>query len=164
MKRSRLLRRLMTLSVVSEVIYMFFITILLIFRPAFYDDALIKFFKIEISEVPANNPDMTLAAVLLGGVIIYFILWFLLKLMMDKDMDPQIIGLLSFLMLPASTIISRLLFSKAVRSAAELGADVKAFTQTHFRILEYCGWANLAAYIFMLMGYAVCRQRFCDLD
>ena len=164
MKRSRLLRRLMTLSVVSEVIYMFFITILLIFRPAFYDDALIKFFKIEISEVPANNPDMTLAAVLLGGVIIYFILWFLLKLMMDKDMDPQIIGLLSFLMLPASTIISRLLFPKAVRSAAELGADVKAFTQTHFRILEYCGWANLAAYIFMLMGFAVCRQRFCDLD
>ena len=164
MKRSRLLRRLMTLSVVSEVIYMFFITVLLIFRPAFYDDALIKIYNIDISEVPVNNPDMTLAAVLLGGVILYFIFWFLLKLMMDKDMDPQLIGVLSFLMLPASTIVSRLLFSKAVRSAAELGADVKAFTQAHFRIMEYCGWANLAAFIFMLMAYAVCRQRFSDLD
>ena len=164
MKRSRLLRRLMTLSVVSEVIYMFFITVLLIFRPAFYDDALIKIYNIDISEVPANNPDMTLAAVILGGVILYFIFWFLLKLMMDKDMDPQLSGVLSFLMLPASTIVSRLLFSKSVRSAAELGADVKAFTQAHFRIMEYCGWANLAAFIFMLMAYAVCRQRFSDLD
>ncbi|MCR5540892.1 MAG: hypothetical protein K6F71_08790 [Ruminococcus sp.] len=164
MKRSRLMRRLMTLSIVSEVVYMLLTTVLLIFRPAFYDDALIKFFDIKISDIPANNPDMTIAAVLLGGIILYFIFWFLLKLMMDKDMDPQLIGVLSFLMLPASTIVSRLLFSKSVRSAAELGADVKAFTQTHFRILEYCGWANLAAFIFMLMAYAVCRQRFSDLD
>ncbi|ADU20651.1 MULTISPECIES: hypothetical protein [Ruminococcus] len=164
MKRSRLLRRLMTLSVVSEVIYMFLITVLLIFRPAVYDNTLIKLFDLDISEIPAIDPDKTLTGVLFGGIILYFILWFLLKLMMDKDMDPLIIGILSFLMLPASTVVYRLLYSNVIKAHASLGADYKAFTTAHFRVMEYCGWANLAAFIFMLMAYAVCRQRFSDLD
>lgn len=161
MKRSRLMRRLMTLSVVSEVIYMFLITVLLIFRPAVYDNALIKLFDLNVSEAPANDPNMTMTAVFLGGVIIYFIFWFLLKLMMDKDMNPLAIGVLSFLMIPAYTIVSRLIFSNVL---GKLGDDVKIFTEEHFRILEYCGWANIAAFIFMLMAYAVCQQRFTDLD
>jgi hypothetical protein len=154
----------MTLSVLSEVLYMLLITILLIFRPAFYDDALIKFFHLDINEAPAIEPDMMLTGVLFGGVIVYFILWFTLKLMMDKDIDPFVVGLLSFLMLPASTIVYRVLFSTVIKSHASLGSDYTTFTTMHFRVMEYCGWANLAAYIFMLMGYAVCRQRFSDLD
>ena len=164
MKRSRLLRRLMTLSMVSEVLYMMFITVLLIFRPAFYDNALVSFFTSDgIKDIPVNNPDMTLSVVLFGGVMAFFIIWFLLKLSMDKDMDPSIMGIITFLMLPASSIVYRLMY-RNILNGLDQGKDALAFMKLHFRVMEYCNWVNLAAYIFLLMAYAVCKQRFSDLD
>ncbi|WP_295157247.1 hypothetical protein [uncultured Ruminococcus sp.] len=165
MKRSRLLRRLMTLSIFSEVLYMLFVTVLFIFRPKFYTKALISGFDLNISELPVNNPDMTLTIVLYGGIILFFILWFLLKIMMDKDIDPMFLGVIIFLLLPVSTVVYRFMYTKVLAEVSiKAGTQIAAFTNAHFQIMRYAGWANLGAYIFMLMGYAVCRQRFADLD
>lgn len=164
MKRSRILRRLMTLSIFSEVLYMLFITVLFIFRPEFYTKALISGFDLEISELPVNDPNMTLTIVLYGGIILFFILWFMMKFMMDKDIDPLFLGIITFLLLPVSTVVYRFMYTKVLMETSKAGEDIVAFTSAHFQILRYAGWANLGAYIFMLMGYAVCRQRFADLD
>lgn len=165
MKRSRLLRRLMTLAIVSEVAYMLFTTVLFIFRPGFYDSAVVSLFGANINQIPVNNPDMTLASVLFGGVIIFFVFWFALKLSMDKDINPSILSILMFLVLPATVIVYRLMYGSAkLKAAIDGGTDALSFLSMHFRVLEYVGWLNLAAYIFMLMASAVCEQRFSDLD
>ena len=165
MKRSTLLRRLMILSIVFEEIYFLLITIIYIFRPAFYSKALISVFDLN-SEIPPNSPDTALVITLYGGVVLYFILWFIMKLLMDTDSDPLFMGVVTFLVLPVSQVVYTYMYDKAMFNTAlkgPKGIDVLNFNTTNFMVMKYCGWANIAAFIFLMMAYAVARQKHADL-
>ncbi|MBP3798941.1 MAG: hypothetical protein J6I46_14375 [Ruminococcus sp.] len=164
MKRSTLMRRLMTLAMFSEVIYLLLVTVVFIFRPEFYTKAVGSVFKLNIGELPVNAPDMTLTIFLYGSIAVFFILWFILKVYMDSDSDPLVLGIVTFLMLPATVIVTRYMLHKTLNGMTSLGTNALAFYSMDFTILKYCGWFSIAGFIFMLMGYSVARQRFADLD
>lgn len=164
MKRSTLIRRLMLLSMVSEVLYLLLVTVVFIFRPAFYTNAIGSIFHLNVSELPVNDPDLTLAIFLYGSVAVFFIVWFVMKLFVDADSDPFIMGLITFLLMPVSVILNTYMFGRALNDKAKLGTEIFAFYSADFTVLKYCGWLTIAGFIFMLMGYSVARQRFADLD
>lgn len=154
----------MTMSMVFELVYLLLITVIYIFRPQFYLDALVSVFGMNISEFPINDPKMTLLIALYGGVVIYFILWFVLKIMMDKDLNPLVMGILTFLFIPVSQAVYTIIYTKTLVGYTADGSDAIIFYTLNFKVMQYCGWANIGALILMLMAYAVCRQRFADLD
>ncbi|MBR0529271.1 MAG: hypothetical protein IJJ76_05825 [Ruminococcus sp.] len=162
MKRSTLLRRLMILSIVFEEIYFLLITIIYIFRPAFYSKALISVFDLN-SEIPPNSPDTALMITLYGGVVLYFILWFIMKLLMDTDSDPLFMGVVTFLALPVSQVVYTYMYGRTQRILIREGQEAFAFHMMNFTVMKYCGWANIAAFIFLMMAYAVARQKHADL-
>lgn len=164
MKRSTLLRRLMTISMMCENLFLLLITVIYIFRPQFYTDALISVFGLHISELPINDPDMTLLMTLYGGIVAYFIVWFVLKIFMDSDSNPLAVGIVIFVLLAANVVVHKIMYAAAAERYAADGADALAFYLANFQVMQYCGWANVTAFIFMLMAYAVARQRFADLD
>ncbi|WP_294485857.1 hypothetical protein [uncultured Ruminococcus sp.] len=162
MKRSTLLRRLMILSIVFEEIYFLLITIIYIFRPAFYSKALISVFDLN-SEIPPNSPDTALVITLYGGMVLYFILWFIMKLLMDTDSDPLFMGVVTFLVLPVSQVVYIYMYRRTQRILIREDQEAFAFHMMNFTVMNYCGWANIAAFIFLMMAYAVARQKHADL-
>ena len=164
MKRSTILRRLMTISMIFENLYFLLITIIYIFRPQFYLDIMTSVFGMNIAEVPINDPNMTLLITLYGGVILYFILWFVLKIIMDKDVNPLVVGIITFLFIPVSQVVYTVVYNTTLVGYTGDGSDAIIFHTFNFKVMQYCGWLNIGALILMLMAYAVCRQRFADLD
>ncbi len=164
MKRSTLIRRLMTMSIVCEEIYFLLITVIYIFRPSFYSKALVSVFGLTISKIPDNDPNMALAITIYGGVVVYFIMWFIMKIVMDNDSDPLILGVITFLLLPVSQVVYTYMYGRTQVILAREGSEALVFHAMNFKVMQYCGWANIAAFILLLMAYAVARQKHADLD
>ena len=164
MKRSTLIRRLMTMSIIFEEIYFLLITVIYIFRPSFYTNALVSVYGLEADKIPANDPSTPLMITIYGGVVVYFILWFIMKILMDTDSDPLMLGIITFLILPVGQVVYTYMYGKTLLTYQKLGAGEFAFQSMNFTVMKYCGWANIAAFIFLLMAYAVARQKHADLD
>ena len=152
----------MILSIVFEEIYFLLITIIYIFRPAFYSKALISVFGLN-SEIPPNSPDTALVITLYGGVVLYFILWFIMKLLIVTASDPLFMGVVTFLVLPVSQVVYIYMYRRTQRILIREDQETFAFHMMNFTVMNYCGWANIAAFIFLMMAYAVARQKHADL-
>jgi len=165
MKNSTLARRLMFMSIIAELIYFLLITVIFVARPGFYIDILSSVVSFDKSALPQYTRDMTLTVYVFGSIIAFFILWVATKLVLDSDKNPLFIGIIDFGMMVGTAVLSEYSLSDSLTRAELANPDNNAiitFSRANNFVMEHCLWISTGAYIFMLMAYAVRRQKHAD--
>lgn len=165
MKNSTLARRLMLMSIITELVYFLLITVIFVVRPGFYIDILSSVVSFDKNALPQYSRDMTLTVYVFGSIVAFFALWVVTKLVLDSNKNPLLIGIVDFAMMIGSAVLSEYSLTDSLTRAELSNPENNAiltFSRANNFVMEHCLWISTGAYIFMLMAYAVRRQKHAD--